>query len=471
MKVLLIYPPLDHMLKTQHPDALEKVAVGQLPPLGLLYVAGYLQTHSPHQVEVLDAIMYRTSYQQIEERIRKSSPQVVGIYSTVFTWIDVLKTTELVKRIDRNIHVCLGGPLVSTYPEDIMERDSIDSAIIEEGEISFTELVNHLAENKPLEKVRGILYRKNGNIIRTEPREVVGDLDTLPFPARHLISYRNYYDLIGRRRPMTTISTSRGCPNKCAFCNRIGLQGYRTRSPENIVKEIEHCVSMGIGEFFIIDDNFTLDRQRVMDFCDLLIKKRLPIDWDIRTRVDAVDEEMVERLKAAGCKMIRFGVESGTDDILKVLNKKLTVRRIEETFDILKRKGMRYIPYFIIGCPTETREQIMKTIELAIKLDPPYVVFAVLLILPKTTLFFEGLEKGLFKNDFWLDFIKNPREDFKPKFWVENFTEKELDELLAYAHKRFYVRPGYILQRLLEVRSWSEFLTKANVGLKIIFQL
>lgn len=471
MKVLLIYPPLEKMIKTQHPDALEKVSVGHLPPLGLLYVAGYLEARSSHQVEVLDALMDHMSYQQVEERIRKSKPQVVGIYSTIFTWIDVLNVTRLVKKIDKNIHVCLGGPLVSVYPEDIMERDSIDSAVIEEGEVSFTELVNHLEENKPLERVRGIIYRENGCIKKTEPREGIPDLDTLPFPARHLISYKNYYDLIGRRKPMTTISTSRGCPNKCSFCNRIGLEGYRTRSPGNIVKEIEHCANLGIGEFFIIDDNFTLDRQRVMGFCNLLIKKKLPIDWDIRTRVDAIDEEMVDKLKAAGCKMVRFGVESGTEEILKVLNKKLTVKKIEETFDILKRKGMRYIPYFIIGCPTETREQIMKTIDLAIKLDPPYVVFAILLILPKTTIFYEGLERGLYKNDFWLDFIRNPAEDFKPKFWVENFTEKELDELLVLAHKKFYARPGYILRRLLEIRSLKEFSTKANVGFRILFQL
>lgn len=469
MKVLLIYPPLHKIVKTQHPDSIEKDAPGKPPPLGLLYVAGSVVRNCKHELHIIDAIIDNLSYKQIEDRVRKTGPDVVGIYATIFTFRDVLDIARIVKSINKNIHVCVGGPLIVAYPEEAMTHVNFDSAIVEEGEISFVELLDCIDKKKPLHSVKGILYRENGQVRMAEARQPIEDLDSLPFPARELVPYKKYYDLIGREKIMTTISTSRGCPNRCAFCNRLGINVYRMRSPKNVVDEIEECIKLGIGEFFFIDDTFTHDRERVIAICDEILKRRLHIKWDVRTRVDALDNELAIKMKEAGCSLVRIGIESGSDKVLKQLNKRLTVAQVEKTISALQKAQLDFVPYFIFGNPSETMEDIMKSIDFAIKLNPPYVVFAILLIMPKTDIFYRGMKGGIFKNDFWRDFVLNPTDNFKPLFWTENFSEEELDEILALAHRKFYRRPRYLLERLLEIRSITDLRRKLGIGLKILY--
>lgn len=468
MKVLLIYPPLNKIVKTQHPDSIERDAPGRPPPLGLLYVASSVERSKKHTVEILDTIIDGLSYDDIERGLRKNQPDVVGIYSNVFTYRDVLRVAQLTKKLSNDIHVCLGGPLVAAYPGEVMQQKCFDSGVVGEGEISYNELLDCLDSGKPLNTVRGIVYKENGRIIITPPRNVNRNLDSLPFPARHLTPYKKYYDLIGRQKVMTTISTSRGCPNRCLFCNRIELDVYRPRSPKNVVDEIEHCLKMGIEEFFFIDDTFTCDRPRAIGICDEIVKRKLNIKWDIRTRVDALDEELIKKLKTAGCTMIRIGVESGSDRILRQLNKKITVVQIEETVELLQKHKIDFIPYILFGNPTETREEIMESISFTIKMDPIFAVFGILLILPKTDLFYRGLKEGIFKEDFWREFILNPTDDFTPLFWEERFTLKELSEILALAHSKFYRRPRYLFNRLVEIRSIEDLKRKFGVGIRIL---
>jgi len=193
----------------------------------------------------------------------------------------------------------------------------------------------------------------------------------------------------------------------------------------------------------------------------------LDIGWDIRTRVDNVNKELLENLKEAGCERIHYGVEAGTQKILKVLKKGITLKQAESAFKMTKDVGIDTLGYFMIGNPTETREDIVKTINFAKQLKPDYCHFSVTTPFPATPLYELGLERGIFK-DYWKAFAANPTKDFVPELWGENFSRDELNGLLEHAYKCFYRRPSYVFREILKVRSFDEFKRKAKAGLKVV---
>jgi len=219
---------------------------------------------------------------------------------------------------------------------------------------------------------------------------------------------------------------------------------------------------------FLYDDTFTIDRQRVLNVCELIENKRLDIGWDIRARVNTVDKEMLIKLKTAGCERIHYGVESANPDILKLLNKGITISQVDKAFEMTKEAGIEILAYFMIGSPTETREQILNTINFAKQLKPDYVHFSITTPFPATQLYYMGMEQGVFENDYWKDFAINPSGDFIPQPWDAVLSRGELMELLEYAYKSFYIRPSYIFKKMMKVRSAGEFARKAKAGLKLL---
>jgi radical SAM superfamily enzyme YgiQ (UPF0313 family) len=467
MKVLLINPPRENELVGNNPALIDE-ARGYNPPLGLLYLAGYLQKHSGHQVEVIDGQVEELSYPDLKERIISSRPNLVGLTAMTFTLLDVLETARLSKESYPEVPVVIGGVHAFLYPTETVELPNIDYVISGEGEESFARLLESLEGKIPLGEVPGLTYLDNN-----EPRcnpipPLCGDLNLLPFPARRLAPYQKYSSVMAKRQPITTMFTSRGCPFRCSFCARphLGKQ-FRYRSAENVVDEMEECVEIGIREFLIYDDTFTVNRERALAVCDEIIKRKLDIGWDIRARVDCVDEELLKRLKAAHCERIHYGVEAGTEKILKVLKKGITLDRVRETVSMTKKLGIETLAYFMIGAPTETRDDIMQTIDFALKLNPDFAHITILCPFPATEIYSQGLEDGVFTKDHWREFAINPTADFKPPYWNENFTDQELQELLIFAYKKFYTRPTYIIKKMLKVRSLHEFKRKAKAGLKV----
>ncbi|MDP2909512.1 MAG: radical SAM protein, partial [bacterium] len=300
-------------------------------------------------------------------------------------------------------------------------------------------------------------------------KELIQNLDELPFPARHLVPFQKYSSVLAKKFPVTTMFTSRGCPYRCLFCDRPHLgKFFRARSASNVVDEFEKCVRMGIKEIFIYDDTFGVDRQRVLDICQGIIKRKIDISWDIRTRVNTVDEEILIALKNAGCQRIHYGVEAGTQRILNILRKGITLEMAEKAFRLTKKAGIQTAGYFIIGSPSETEEEILATINFAKKLNPDFVHFTILTPYPATDLYRFGLETGVIKYDYWKEFAQTPSLDFSPPVWEEIFSKDELNKLLKKAYRSFYFRPGYVLKRLREVSSFKEFLAKAGMALKLL---
>ena len=183
-------------------------------------------------------------------------------------------------------------------------------------------------------------------------RPAIKNLDDIPFPARHLVPYKKYSSLLSKGSIVTTIFTSRGCPFQCSFCDRPHLgKSFRARSAKNVVDEIEECVNMGIHDFLFYDDTFTIKRERVLEICNEIINKRLDIAWDIRTRIDVVNEEMLKHLKKAGCQGIHYGIEAGSEKILKVLQKGITIEQAKQVFDLTRKHKIPILAYFMIGNP------------------------------------------------------------------------------------------------------------------------
>ena len=192
-----------------------------------------------------------------------------------------------------------------------------------------------------LKKVRGLVFKDGGEVINTGAPPLVDDLDSLPFPARDLTPYMKYYSLIAKTQPVTTMITSRGCPYRCLFCDRPHLgKRFRPRTAMNVVDEMEQCVGMGIREFLIYDDTFTVNRKRVLDICSEIKRRGLGIGWDVRARVDTITPDMLAAMKDAGCDRIHYGVESGSPEIIETLRKGITIEQVRRVFRQTKDAGI-----------------------------------------------------------------------------------------------------------------------------------
>ena len=468
MKVALILPPAENTVGANIPEVLESER-GFNPPLGLLYIASYLQKHSDHEVRVFDTQVEQWGYDDVKKKVEEFMPRAVGIQTMSFTLIDALLTAKAVKSVDPQIYVVLGGAHVNLYPDETINLPDVDCVVLGEGEKVFTALLNHLADNKDLRQIPGLVYKNGADAISTSPAELIQNLDELPFPARELTPWEKYGSILAKKSTITTMMTSRGCPYRCSFCHRPQFgKKFRSHSPEYVVNEIEHCIEMGIQEIFIHDDIFTLDKRRVLGICKEILRRDLKFGWDLRARVNNIDMEMLEMMRKAGCERIQYGVESGNQQVLNYLQKGITIKQVKHAFKMTMSLGIKTLADFIIGAPYETREQINESIDLLTELDPDYVQFSIMVPYPGTELYKEGLKKGAFSGDFWRDFARSPSTSFTPETWNENLTREELDKIVGQAYRSFYLRPRYIIKKMGETTSLEEFFRKVKGGVKLL---
>jgi radical SAM superfamily enzyme YgiQ (UPF0313 family) len=486
MKVLLINPPRWHELVGKNPSIIEKHR-GSNPPLGLLYLAAGVLKSALFEVEVLDAQPAGLTYAALDTLLRGKQADIVGITAMSFTLVDAVKTARLVKKTMPGAKTVLGGTHVHLFPEETIGLDGVDYAFMGEAEFAFVTFLKAMAnqgsrrtvENadegigKPvgLDKVPGLVYvDERGQIIKNTFEPVL-DLDTVPMPPRELLDVRKYSSLLSRGALSTILITSRGCPFRCAFCDRPLspiTSRFRVRSPENVLDEIAACVDMGIRDILFYDDTFTVKHDRVMAICEGILERGLNIRWDMRTRVNLVDEEMLNLLKRAGCTAIHYGVEAGNNRVLDVIKKGFGIEKVREVFALTRKVGIETLAYFMIGLPTERERDIADTFSLARSLRPDYAHFTIFSPYPGTEIYRDGLAQGVIRSDVWREFARDPREDFRIPVWEEHFTREQLYDMIVKFYKSFYLRPGYLLTRLLRVRSGTELIRKARAGLSVL---
>lgn len=470
MRVLLINPPRFYELVGKNPAIVEDHR-GYNPPLGILSLAGYLEKHTDHEIDVLDTQPYEYGYAELKEIFRERVGDVVGITTMTFTLIDVLKTVQLVKRVNPDAKVVLGGPHVHIYPHETINLPGVDFLVQGEGEHTLIKLLENIENFDALEQIPGLVFKQNGRVINTGISPIIQDLDELGFPARHKVDLSNYTSLLGKDDKITTMFTSRGCPFRCTFCDRPYspvISGFRWRSAKHVADEMEECINLGIKEAFIYDDTFTVRKDRVFALCEEIKRRKLKFTWDVRAHVNTVSPDLLRAMREAGCQRIHYGVEAGNNRLLKVIQKNTTVKRVKQVVQWTKDVDMEVLAYFMIGHPAETEADIEDTIRLVKQLNPHYAHFTIFCPYPATASYRQGLESGIIERDIWRDFAKKPREDFELPFWEENFTAEELRQLLVRVYKSFYLRPTYVIRNVTRIRSWGELKRKFEAGLSVV---
>lgn len=455
MKIALIFPNLsDTSIDRRMIDRVKFEIRGIYPPLGLAYIASILEEDG-HEMAFLDANAECLTLSEIRDRIVTLQPNVAGLYCATLMINEVRSVARAVREVNPGITTIVGGPHLAVFPDATMAFSEFDIGVIGEGENTVRELATALESGGDLTKVKGIAFKKGEKTIKTEPREYVTDLDALPFPAWHLLPVSKYRDILTRRPGRSaTMITSRGCPFRCIYCSaecRLGRK-FRYRSPDNILEEMLYLRdTFGVREICFYDDTFTVRKDRIAALCALLIERDADIEWECRTRVDLVDREMLANMSRAGCFRIRYGVESGSDRILRRLRKGITVERTEEAVSMTVDNGIEAFGYFMIGCPGETRDTVEKTAGLIRRLDFDYVNVNILAIRPPGSELFQwAADEGFIDPDYWLRYSAGEPLDPAPQLVSRELSARKLESFQKRMYRGFYLRPIYLVKVLLD---------------------
>jgi anaerobic magnesium-protoporphyrin IX monomethyl ester cyclase len=370
-------------------------SIFRFPPLGLGYLASFLQRHRI-EVDLVDCTFLKE--REALDRVRRYNPDMIGIYS-MYSMKD--KSLEMAKLLRQDCELLVtGGPLPTTDPIEFLNY--FDIVAIGEGEETILEIVKQSEDHGDLSRVKGIAYKKKGKPIFTPPRGFIKDLDTIPFPAREFFDNRAYKRYYSGKFGYTTTSvmTSRGCPFKCDFCSRpVFGNGFRTRSAKNIVDEVEEVVKLGYGRIWFADDCFTLQRNRLLRICDEIIGRGVRVQWECLSRVDTVDKEVTEKMKRAGCVRVFFGIESGNDKVLKLMRKQITADKARQAVIATRNSGIEVGAFFIVGYPGEDSNTIHDTISFASALPLDYLSFTMPYPIPGTPLY-ERVKNRIISKDW-----------------------------------------------------------------------
>jgi len=471
MKILLINPPYTNFEGM-------KESAGNTMPLNLAYLSAYLSNKMPCEIKILDCEVEGYGYKEIEDFIKKNRFDLVGITTLTPPMKHVTKITEILKLVNPECKIVLGGVHPTALPERTLEETHADFVVMGEGEITFYELARGIKEgNLQPEKIDGLCFKnKTGQIKRNRPRQYIQNLDDLPFPDRDNFDLTKYYSAptkkVSDEKMVTPIFTSRGCAFKCVHCISYVLwqQKLRFRSVENVIAEIEECINKyGIREFNILDDTFTLKKDRLMRICQTIIDKGLKIYWVCFSRVNTIDEEMAEIMYKAGCRKISFGLESGSQKVLDLMQKNATVEMGRKAVKIIRKHGIQAHGSFMLGNLGETKETVEETIKFAKSLDLDNATFFITAPLPGTYLYQVALEKGMITKDTkWEEFA--PLTNAKPILVQNNLTEEELIHSQKRAFREFYLRPKYIIHKLKQMHS-REAIKTAWDGVRILYRV
>ncbi len=455
MKVLIINPPWpgkgfgtrsqNRIIKHRSDKFLQY-------PIFLAYSAAQLK-EAGHTVAYIDSVIQDYDLEQTLLEAKKTEPDIIFMETTTpsidadYSSLNALKETTSAK-------IIVGGPHSTYFHKEVMaDCPAIDIAIRHEFDTKIADVVSNIND---LSDIQGITYRDNGNIMDNGDGEMEQNLDSIPFPDRETIPWKWYLEAWYSRQPFMNMMTSRGCPYHCSFCLwPQSMYGHkqRFRSLDNVLAEL-HSLSdnYGLKEINIDDGTFTTNKDRVIEFCQRLRDEKLKLVWTCNGRVDNIDNEMLKEMKASGCKMIRLGVESGSQEVLNNIKKGLTLNQIEEGVRRVKKHGIQALGGFMFGFPYDSRETIEDTINFAKKLSPDQVQFSINMCYPGTSLYEYAKNNNLLLAKTFKEFDMN----HGPVVKTLDMKREELEHVLARAYREFYFRPQYIFQTLMHLRDIDE---------------
>lgn len=436
-KILLINPPF-YRLMNSHFNGLS---------LGLCYIAGVLKdagfyvriynadylndTKYITQKEILEnygnykAILQNPDnpiWQEIKSTVQNFKPDLVGITALTGTYKSAEIIAKIVRDFDPGIRLVIGGVHPTILPDEVINSDLFDFVVRGEGENTFLEI----AKGEKKKDILGLSYRDdNGRIVRNPERPYIKDLDTITFPARDL--YINEPESMD----YGYIMTGRGCPFQCTYCasKKIWNRKARFRSEQNVIEELKYVhMTFGTRSFYFIDDTFTLDLKRAKRICQMMIDEGMDIEWICDTRVDTLDEELLFLMKKSGCTRVKIGVESGSERILKNIKKGITKDQIRRAVSLIRKAGLDFTIYLMIGFPTETDEEVHETIDFARELDPKYYSLSILAPYPGTEIYDDIVKLGIrLPKEHWEYFFHQSKD----MILTLNINKKTIDEFLS----------------------------------------
>jgi radical SAM superfamily enzyme YgiQ (UPF0313 family) len=412
--------------------------------LGIAYL-GAIAEKANHQVNVIDCQAEHLTTETFKQRISKEKPDVIGITATTLLYNSAKNILLAAKEEHPNTITMMGGSHVSFWDENALnECPAIDIIVRREGEITFKELLERLQNKQSYANVLGITYRgADGKIMRTEERPFLHDLDVLPSPAYHLLPIDAFHRM---GKTIFPLVTSRGCVQWCDFCSTVRMfgRGYRIRNPHRVIDEMEMLHNKyGESQFTFYDDAFTINRQHTLAMCSDIEARKLDVEWDCETRVDAVDKELLERMHKAGCITVWFGVESGSEKILGKMHKKINRDQVRDAFKVAQKVGLMTIASSVIGFPGETEETAWETVNFINSLNPDDIGCYIATPYPGTPMYEEVVRNG------WLrvtDFDKY--DTATPTFETPELGMDKIREIKYKAHQKFYLRPSYVFRMM-----------------------
>lgn len=438
------------------------------PPMGILYLGSVLRD-AGHKVKIFDS--FPAYHEKTLEDVKSFQPDLIGL--SVLTTGYRIASMYMPRLREENPRAlfCYGGVHATSLPEEVLREQKLDFVVAGEGEQTMLEVCGSLERERGLEGIKGVIFRKDGQIVNNGPREFIKNLDDLPIPDRALLEFPKFSWYLSPPgiirghflKGITTFYTSRGCPFNCIFCcsHQTAGRKFRQRSVAGVMEEIRYLVyDFGVKGLYFNDDTFGLNKEWLTNFCQVLLKEKFRLRWGCQTRANLATRDMFRMMKGAGCVQVDIGAESGSGNVLKNLRKDITPYDIENAFALAREAGLKTFATFILGCPGETMKDVKKTEELSKKISS-CVSFLILMPYPGSELF-EMAKENNWLRDPQLSFSEDwaNKQSENPVMEV-NFNKEELLKIRARLQNMFFLKnnlsilllfiahPGYLLRMAL----------------------
>lgn len=447
--IILIQPPVSFKNK-----AWQKEIIPDTPHLGLLYLAAAVEKIGL-AVKIIDATDGSYSLTDILEAIKREHPKLIGITAMTMNVRGSVQLSKFLKENINDIKIILGGPHISADPTIIERYPFFDFGITGEADITFPRLARKIIDG-------------DNDIYGLHEGEVPFDLDSIPYPAYHLVNF----DVYKKRRGFwaNSIMASRGCPYRCSFCSITSIsKKVRFRNPKNIIEEMEELYQLTKCKYFnFVDDALTIKKSFVFELLDEMKNLSFRPRWEALSRVNYVNNDLLRAMKEAGCYKLCFGVESGSERIRNdIIKKNVTDKQIKIATQLCWKNGIEPDHFLMLGFPTETKEDILKTINCPLVFEPNIFGLHITQPFPGSPLFEEAISEGIIEKNVIDKYIDGCYgETFNgawPKYIPQGITYEDLIKARDSAYKRFYFRPVYIVKRIL--RDFKSF-TKLKFDIK-----
>lgn len=433
LDLLLVYPPWAVL-------GARGMLQNNLPPLGILSIASYAESKG-YRVGILDVHAGRLNDLEVAERIRAARPRHLGITVLTNMCIPAHQIARMAKEIVPDCKIVVGGVHAEAMPEEMLKNSAIDAVGRGDGEETTIEIL----QGKPFAEIKGLSWRRDGQVVHNLPRPVEMNLDRYPFPAYHMVDFRQYFPAVGSYRslPAVNMLMTRGCPGKCTFCNSA-FTTLRSRSAESVVEQIKVLrYKYGIRQIQFYDDTFTVAKKTVLAFCKKMIDDQVDVSWVAYIRGDCFNEEMAAAMKAAGCHQVLIGIETGDPGIMQIIQKPIDKQRYRKTIQIAHDHGLEVRGSFIIGNLNETQATMEATVAFAKELDLDLFQLNVNTPYPGTQLYKHAVQHDLLLHKHWADYGQGA-----VILKSDKLAPEEIYDFERHAFRSFYMRPKMFWRQL-----------------------